>query len=255
MSDEELRMSFTEHLGELRVRLIRSGITVAVAAIVCYIFSETIFVTLAYPLESMMPKPEDGEAAKSLWTTLNPFEYFIFSLKVAGYSGLCVAMPVIIYELCAFIFPGLKPSEKRAARVLLIGGFLLSSAGTMLAYFGVLPFVLPYLTSFMPEMVELQLQVGPTIAIIVKALLGFGIAFQFPMIVLILVYLGILTPESLKQYRKVVIVGLAVGSAMLTPPDPVTMSVMLVPLYALFESSIWLSYFVARSRNRAEESS
>lgn len=253
MSDEEMRMSFTEHLGELRTRLIRSGIAVVLGALICYVFSEEIFKALAQPLEALMPKGEGGEGVTATWVTLTPLEYIIFSLKVAGYGGILCAMPVIIFQLCAFIFPGLRPKEKRAAQVLLIGGFLLAFAGTMIAYFGVLPFLMPYLSSFVPSFVDQQLRVGETIAIIVKILLAFGIAFQFPMVVLILVHLGILTPETLKQYRKVTIVGLAVASAMLTPPDPISMAIMLVPLYALFEGSIWMSYLVVRRQEIAAE--
>tara|TARA_R110001592_G_scaffold11942_2_gene58178 strand:+ start:814 stop:1566 length:753 start_codon:yes stop_codon:yes gene_type:complete len=245
-------MSFTEHLGELRTRLIRSAIAVVVGAVVCYIFSEEIFIALAQPLEALMPAGADGERAKAIWVTLNPLEYIIFSLKVGGYGGLLLATPVIIHQLCGFIFPGLRPNEKRAAQILLIGGFFLAFTGTMIAYLGVLPFLMPYLSSFVPAFVNQQLQVGSTIAIIVKLLLAFGIAFQFPMVVLILVYLGILTPETLKQYRKVTIVGLAVGSAMLTPPDPISMAIMLVPLYALFEGSIWMSYIVVRRQAKTQ---
>jgi sec-independent protein translocase protein TatC len=119
------------------------------------------------------------------------------------------------------------------------------------AYFGVFPFVLPYLAQFVPEDVNVQLRMNETISMIVLGLLGFGIAFQFPMVVLILVYMGVLTPDTLRQYRKLVIVGLAVVSAMLTPPDPVSMCLMLVPLYLLYEGSIWVSYLVIRSQKKA----
>ena len=278
MSDEESRMSFTEHLGELRVRLIRSGIAVMVGVLICYILSDFIFAALARPLEILDtslpnvnvssgdssvdggPTPsnapvvetEDGALKSANWTVLNPLEPVFVKLKIAGYGGLLFAIPVILFQLCAFIFPGLHDRERRAAQFLLVGCSLLAFAGVAVAYFGVLPFVLPYLANFVPEGVSVQLRMNETVSMIFKALLAFGIAFQFPMVVLILVYLGILTPETLKQYRKITIVGLAVCSAMLTPPDPITMSFMLVPLYGLYEGSIWLSYLVVR-RRRAEE--
>lgn len=296
VSDDDLRMSFTEHLGELRDRLIRSGIAVVAGVVLCYIFSNAIFDALKWPIEILerevagfevktaeeleaagaaeadwvflqarTPDPQivglrvqDGELQEVRiqpgtldsmnWTTLNPFEPIVVKFKIAGYGGLFLGLPFILYQMCAFIFPGLRPRERRAAQLLLVGCTVLAFAGVLVAYFGVFPFVIPYLADFVPDGVETQLRMNETIGQIVKALLGFAIAFQFPMAVLILVYVGILDPKTLKAYRKVVMVGLAVVSAMLTPPDPVTMSFMLLPLFALYECSIWLSYIVIRRR-------
>lgn len=294
MSDDQLRMSFTEHLGELRDRLIRSGIAVAVGVVICYLGSDYIFQALKWPIEILEEEvtgfevktaeelaeagPEEtnwvylqaggpeaqivglrivdgqileartqpGDLESMTWTTLNPFEPIVVKFKIAGYGGLFLALPFILFQLCAFIFPGLHPRERRAARFLLVGCTVLAFAGVLVAYFCVFPFVIPYLANFVPEGVNTQLRMNETIGQIVKALLGFGIAFQFPMAVLILVYVGILTPETLKAYRKVVMVGLAVLSAMLTPPDPFTLLFMLVPLYSLYEVSIWLSHIIVR---------
>jgi sec-independent protein translocase protein TatC len=318
VSDEELRMSFTEHLGELRDRLIRSAIAIAICAVICYLVSDQIFEILAGPIKIMereisgvevLPEPETAvpveppppvepavtdpsEIVKSVaegkpiwltvitdetlllrlkivgktiedlevqaqegkdasWTVLNPMEPLIVKFKIAGYGGLFLAMPFVLYQLCAFIFPGLHPKERKAAQYLIAGCTVLAFAGVCVAYFGVFPFVLPYLAQFVPEDVNVQLRMNETISMIVLGLLGFGIAFQFPMVVLILVYMGVLTPDTLRQYRKLVIVGLAVVSAMLTPPDPVSMTLMLVPLYLLYEGSIWVSYLVIRSQKKA----
>lgn len=329
VSDEELRMSFTEHLGELRDRLIRSAIAIAICAVICYLASEQIFEVLAGPIKVMereiagvdvLPEPEkapegSGETAAPVeppppvepevtdpaeivnsvaagkpvwltvntddslllrlkivgktiedidvrvkaaqeglaasWTVLNPMEPLIVTFKIAGYGGLFLAMPYVLYQLCAFIFPGLHPKERKAAQYLIAGCTVLAFAGVCVAYFGVFPFVLPYLAQFVPEDVNVQLRMNETISMIVLGLLGFGIAFQFPMVVLILVYMGVLSPDTLRQYRKIVIVGLAIVSAMLTPPDPVSMTLMLVPLYLLYEGSIWVSYLVIRSQNKA----
>lgn len=340
MSDDELRMSFTEHLGELRDRLIRSGIAVLIGVLICYIFSNQIFEALARPIRMMEseiagveisadmesldavvpPAPgeapvgeapagepaasspaatapstpvgptepptleeieagapvwvtfkadegylvhlkiadnaiqgvrvADGSALTADWTVLNPLEPIMVKFKIAGYGGLFLAMPFILFQLCAFIFPGLRPQEKKAAQFLVFGCTILAFAGVALAYFGVFPFVLPYLAQFVPADVDVQLRMNETISMIVKGLLGFGIAFQFPMAVLILVYMGVLDPATLRAYRKIVLVGLAVLSAILTPPDPLTMTLMLVPLYTLYECSIWLSYIVIRKRNK-----
>lgn len=327
MSDEELRMSFTEHLGELRDRLIRSAIAVAICAVVCYLLSDQIFAALSHPIKileseiagvEILPDPvlpvegapevapvpvepvepevtdpttivsavAEGkpvwvtlqtddelllrlkiadrtiqdlevrakpaqEGLDASWTVLNPMEPLIVTFKIAGYGGLFLAMPFVLYQLCAFIFPGLHPKERKAAQYLIAGCTVLAFTGVCVAYFGVFPFVLPYLAQFVPEDVNVQLRMNETISMIVFGLLGFGIAFQFPMVVLILVYMGVLTPETLRQYRKIVIVGLAIVSALLTPPDPISMTLMLVPLYLLYEGSIWVSYLVIRSQKKA----
>lgn len=322
VSDEELRMSFTEHLGELRDRLIRSAVAVAICATICYGLSDYIFAALAHPIKVMeheisqvdilpeppaegtpegtpvtpppvaevktpadivkavadgspiwvslttddslvmrlkiadktikdiqvLPKPEGLDAK---WTVLNPMEPLIVTFKIAGYGGLFLAMPYVLYQLCAFIFPGLSPKERKAAQYLICGCTVLAFTGVCVAYFGVFPFVIPYLAQFVPEDVNVQLRMNETISMIVMALLGFGIAFQFPMVVLILVYMGVLSPDTLRQYRKIVIVGLAIISAILTPPDPISMTLMLVPLYLLYEGSIWVSYLVIRNQKKA----
>ena len=115
------------------------------------------------------------------------------------------------------------------------------------------PLVLPYLLEWTPEWVQIQLRITETLNIIVKLLVGFAIAFQFPMVVLVLVYMGLLTPQSLREYRKFAIVIMALAAAILTPPDVFSMSVMLLPLVILYEASIWASYLVLRRKKKNEE--
>ena len=239
-------MTFTEHLGELRSVIIRSGITVIVAFFACYILSDYIFFIISKPLR---PLAENAPQ----WTVLNPLEGFIVKIKLAGYGSLLVAFPVIIWQICSFVFPGLKPGERRVVRVLIYGCSLLACAGVATAYFGVFPLVLPYLLEWNPEGVVVQLRMSETLSIIIKGLVGFAIAFEFPMAVLILVYMGLLTPEVLKQYRRFAIVGMAVLAAMFTPPDPISMVIMLLPLAGLYEASIWMSYVVVRRKKKASE--
>ena len=133
------------------------------------------------------------------------------------------------------------------------GCVVLGFAGAAIAYWGVFPQVLPYLVKFAPDFVEVQLRLNETLSLIIKGILGFALAFQFPMIVLVLVYLGIMTPASLKSYRKIVIVGIFVAGALLTPPDPVSLIMISIPLVLLYEMSIWLSYIVIRRKKAAED--
>ncbi len=267
MSDEEKRMTFTEHLGELRTRIIRSCIAVLVTVVGCYIFSEGILNLLAWPLmpeaqqtvgqvgvEGAAAVQETKRAAPN-FVVLNPIEIVLLKLKMAGYGGFLLALPYLLWQICAFVFPGLRPSEQRTIQVLIIGCSILAVVGVLVSYFGVLPLVLPMLLQWVPEGWEAQLRASETISIIIKFLVGFAVAFQFPMAVLILVYMGLLTPATLKQYRRVAIVGMAVGAAAFTPPDPVSMVIMLLPLVLLYEGSVLLSYVVVRRKSKTSQTS
>lgn len=284
MIKNDARMTFTEHLGELRTRLIRACVAVLVGFILCYIVRQQIFQLVAWPLSSLGEEdfvvqelaPDDGgpaaadpaaedepaenAAAKpqkkstenSPWTALNPMEGFIVQLKLAFYAGFVLALPVVVYQLCAFVFPGLTPRERKVARFLLIGSTFFVLFGVATAYFAVFPMVMPYLSTFVPPGVTVQLRMNETVSMILKGMLGFAAAFQFPMVVMILVYLGLLTPASLRKYRRVALVLMAVGSAAFTPPDPISMMAMLIPLALLYEVSIWSSVFIARKKRQAE---
>lgn len=271
MAEDEKRMSFTEHLGELRTRIIRSCIALGVSVIACYAFSNQIFELLAWPLaplsntgvlkiETDAEGEIEGEPPAGIqedrmagveWTVLNPLEFIVVKFKIAGYGGLLIALPFILWQLCAFIFPGLYSNERRVVQILMAGCSGLAIMGVGVAYFGVFPLVLPYLLEWIPEWVQVQLRLNETLNIIVFLLFGFAAAFQFPMAVLILVYIGLLTPQTLKNYRKIAIVGMAVIAAILTPPDPFSMLIMLTPMVILYELSIWLSYVVIRRKHRA----
>jgi len=267
VSDYEARMTFTEHLAELRTRIIRSMISVAVAFAFCYGLSNYIFEIVSWPLSPLQQagvlktEPSDATGAvkepahsskplNAQWTVLNPLEPFLVKLKLSAYASVLIALPFIIYQLCAFVFPGLKPGERKMVQFLLFGcaGFGLLGAGV--AYFGVFPLVLPYLMQWVPEGVEFQLRMSETVMQILLGILGFAVAFQFPMVALALVYMGLLTPAGLKRFRRLAIVGLATAAAVLTPPDPISMMIMLIPMILLYEVSIWASYIVYRRRQR-----
>jgi sec-independent protein translocase protein TatC len=255
-------MTFTAHLGELRIRLIRSCIAAVVGLIVCYAFSNTIIEILSHPLRGISDSAATEGADEEVpgqataryggvsWTILSPMEPFIVKLKIAAYGGLFVAFPYILYQICAFIFPGLTVTERRVVRFLLFGCTFLAVCGSAMAYWLIFPYVLPMLVSWVPEFVNVQLRLNETLSIILKGIAGFGIAFQMPMVILVLVFLGILTPATLKAYRKVAIVIIFIVGAITTPPDPISQLLMAVPLLLLYEMSVWLSYGIVRRRER-----
>jgi sec-independent protein translocase protein TatC len=277
--DDEARMTFVEHLTELRTRLIRSVIAVCISVVLCYFVADKIFYLVAHPLmpssttakvappqvgqEGVVPNtaslpagatppaPAAPETRPIQWTTLTPLEGFVVQLKLSVFAGLLLVLPYLVWHIMAFIFPGLKPNERKLIMILCGGGFSLAVFGVTVSYFGVLPLVLPYLLSFTPEGVITQLRMNDTVIMVLWFYLGFAIAFQFPMVVLVLVYVGLVTPEMLRKYRRMAIVVIAIVSALLTPPDPISMTVMMVPLVILYEISIWVSYIVIRKRKAA----
>lgn len=253
------RMTFTAHLAELRYRLVFCLISLAIGFIVCYIFSNGIIEVLSWPLtplQALSSPPVPGEKQIDdyaiRWTVLNPLEPVIVKMKLAAYAAIVLSLPIILYQLCAFVFPGLTEKEKRAVRILIAGCTVLAGVGVAVAYWAIFPLILPYLVQLAPEYVQIQLRLNETMSFVVKGLIGFGIAFQFPMIVMILVYMELLTPQTLKQYRRMAIVVMFVVAALLTPPDPLSMVLMAGPLVILYEVSIWVSYLVIRRKRRAE---
>lgn len=253
------RMTFTAHLAELRYRLVFCLITVAVGFIACYLVSNTIIEILSRPLtplQALSTPPLPGEKQIDeyaiRWTVLNPIEPVVVKMKLAAYAAIVLALPIILYQLCAFVFPGLTWKERRAVQIMIAGCSVLASAGVAIAYWAIFPLILPYLVNLAPDYVQIQLRLNETMSFVVKGLLGFGIAFQFPMIVMVLVYMELLTPQTLKQYRRMAIVILFVTAAILTPPDPLSMALMATPLVLLYEASIWVSYLVVRRKRKAE---
>jgi len=284
MTEDEARMTFTEHLGELRDRLIRSMIALVICVFICFAASGPIQDALSRPLRATIPFPTapalehstapaaNGAPSTAVpaaptsstahvkqprtfgWQILNPFEGIKVKLKIATYGGLVLAFPFILWQLCAFIFPGLKPKERKLVKVLLWGCGSLGLLGVAVAYFGVFPLILPYLLEYTPDWVSVQLRLDETLVLIVKGLAGFALAFQFPMVVLTLVYVDLLEPATLRKHRRVVIVGLSVAAAFLTPPDPLSMMIMLIPLLLLYEASIWAAVILVRRKNRPSSS-
>ena len=254
-SNADARMTFTEHLGELRTRLVRSAIAVTLGFFICFYFAQDIMQIVSRPLRDVGTRDEIRQSAdeesegrvgdpESIWLTLHPFEGFWVSVKLATYGSILLVLPYLLYNICAFVFPGLTAQERLVVRILLFGCSILALTGVGIAYFGVFRVVLPYLLEWTPDWVNVQLRLNETISLILKGLFGFAIAFQFPMAVLILVYMGLLTPQTLKQHRRLAIVGMFAVGALLTPPDPFSMAMMALPLVVLYEISIVLASVV-----------
>lgn len=241
LGDDDKRMTFTEHLGELRVRLIRIIVGIGIVFVVCFYFWDKLFAMLSYPLQS--------KGMEIPWITNNPLESMNVALRLSGTFAAILCAPHILYEICAFVFPGLKPKEKRLALTLIVGCSVLAVAGAAVAYFLVSPQLIGLMNQWTPEGVKQQLQMSPTIAFEIFLLLAFSVAFQFPMVVLILVYLGIVSQQALRTYRRYAFVLLAIAAAALTPTtDPFSFAAMWVPLVLMYEACVWIAYVIDRKK-------
>ncbi|MFP6581904.1 MAG: twin-arginine translocase subunit TatC [Candidatus Hydrogenedentota bacterium] len=237
------RMTFTGHLGELRTRMVKCCVVLFVFFLLGYAASTPIIVAISRPLQN----------ANVEWVTLSPIEPVLVKMRFAMYAALVVGLPYIVYNICAFVFPGLRPKEKRIVKISLAGSSVLATSGVAIAFFGVFPLILPYLMRLTPDFVTNQLRLSDTMSIIFKGVMGFAVAFQFPMVVFVLVYMGVLTPETMKEYRRVAIIGIFIVGALLTPPDPISLLLLALPLVVLYEFSIWVSYFILRRKSAEED--
>ena len=230
---DETKAPLLEHLTELRRRLLWSLAALIAAFAVCFYFAKPIFAVLVQPLLRA------GEG-RLIFTDI--FEAFFVEVKVALFAALLVCFPVFASQLWKFVAPGLYAREKRALLPFLLMTPIFFGAGVAFAYFVAMPWALRFLLSFEGEVGGVQQEalpgVGNYLSFSTRFLFGFGIAFLLPILLMILERAGIVTRQQLVRSRRYAIVGAAVVSAVLTPPDVVSQLMLLVPLYALYELAI-----------------
>lgn len=225
------QMSMTEHLEELRSTMVKIVITLFVSFLISYYFAEQIQDILLAPLRAAL-----GESGKVVYLGL--LDKVLSFFQVAFYASVISASPFWFYHLWGFIKPGLYEHEVKAVRPFVIVGFFLFCLGVAFGYFIVFPMTFGVLMNFGVSNVEATIGLKDYLILSIKILVFLGIAFQLPNLMLILGFMGVVTKYSLKDMRSYVYVGLAILSAVLTPPDPVTMMALWVPLVVLFEAGI-----------------
>jgi sec-independent protein translocase protein TatC len=241
-------MTVTEHLAELRHRLIVSIVAVVVAAIVCYIFALDI---ISFFLD-FYRDATDGQRNAFIFT--GPLDAFITRLKIATYGGIVLALPVWLYELWRFITPGLHPREKKYAVPFVLSSLLLFAIGAGVALL-TLPQALKFLLDVGGQEVQPLLTADKYIGLVSLMILAFGLAFLFPVVLVFLLIAGVLTPQQLAGFRRWAIVLIFVFAAVITPSqDPYSLFFMAVPMYLFYEGSIVIGRIIVRSRERSEES-
>ena len=230
-----------EHLIELRRRLIICLTVFAAATVLCYLFAADIYAILVRPLAEAFPDPAHRHL---IYTSLT--EAFLAYLKLALFGGFILSFPVIAVQLYRFLAPGLYQRERRAFAPYLIASPLLFLAGTAFAYFVVFPAAWRFFLSFeRPALlgavpIQLEARVGDYLSIVMHLIIAFGLSFQLPVVLALLVRAGILSVDMLRRGRRYAIVIIVTVAAFITPPDVFSQIALSVPLYLLYEISIFL---------------
>ncbi len=242
------RMTITEHLEELRRRLIWSALTLVVTIGVSFAYAPRLFTVLLAPVVGPIQKAGGNIAF------LGIAEGFLIQFRLAAYIGIVVASPVLGYHILAFIMPGLTPRERRYIWTYLPAAVLLFVAGTVVAYLLFLPAAVGFLVGFTRGQAQTLVSVNNLISFVTGFIMPFGFVFELPLVVALLTRLGLVTPRFLRRMRKYAVLLAFVVAAVITPsPDIITQSLVALPLYGLFESSIVVSRLVRRSMDRRRE--
>jgi len=245
MTKAAAEMPFLDHLEELRWRIIWSLLALAVA------FAAAFVVVMKGNVIGILEQPILPYLAGRKLVYTNPGDPFRIVMTTSFALGFVLALPVIIYQVWAFLSPALYQHEKRVVVPVLFGATLLFLGGASVAYFYALPFTLRFLTGFGGESLEAMITVAAYFDFALSMCLTFGVVFELPIALVALTALGIVTPMFLRRYRRHAFVMCALGAALITPGDLITSTLMLiVPLYGLYELSVLLSSMVYRRRLR-----
>ncbi len=234
------------HLLELRDRVLKMTYGIGLAFIPLAYFSKQIYAIVAEPLMKLMP------AGTSMIATEVASPFFA-PLKLSMILAVAASMPWTLFQLWAFVAPGLYKSERRLVTPLLFSSTALFYAGMSLAYFFVLPTVFKFLISVAPEGVAVMTDINKYLNFVLAIFLAFGLAFETPVAIVLLIYTGFVTPSQLRENRGYVVVGCFVVAAVLTPPDIVSQFLLAVPTYVLFEIGILAGQFMTPNIKEVEE--
>lgn len=241
--------SLISHLVELRNRLLRAVIAIGVLFVPCATFSERLFELVARPLIQKLP------AGSSMIAT-SPMATFMAPLKLAVFVALFGAMPVVLYQVWAFVAPGLYKHEKRFAIPLVVSSIVLFYAGVAFAYFVVFPLMFGFFSSATPLGIAYSPDMTEYLDFVLLLFFAFGVAFEIPVATVLLASTGLVKIESMTKNRGYVVLGIFIVAAFLTPPDALSQSFMAIPMYVLYELGILMSRVLLKeraARQRAEE--
>lgn len=246
--ETDKEQSLIDHLVELRARLLRAVLAVLGIFLVLTPFANRVYAVLAEPLLAKLP-----EGAQMV--AIDVASPFLTPIKLAFFLAVVLAMPVVLYQLWAFVAPGLYRHEQRLARPLLASAVILFYSGCAFAYFLVLPAVFAFLTSIAPEGVAVMTDISRYLDFVLVIFLAFGFSFEVPIAVVILVLLGWVEVRQLREARAYVIVGAFIIAAIITPPDVISQFMLAIPMWLLYEAGIIAAQVLARRNVEASTES
>lgn len=233
------------HLVELRDRLLRGILAVLIIAACLLPFSNDLYHFLAEPLLQHLPESSTMIATEVASPFLTPFK---LTLSVA----ILLAVPVLLYQLWAFVAPGLYDNERKLVFPLLLASTLLFFLGIIFAYYVVFPLVFGFLTQAAPEGVAVMTDISSYLDFVLKLFFAFGIAFEVPIATLLLIWTGVSTVESLSEKRPYIIVAAFVIGMLLTPPDVISQTLLAVPVWLLFEAGLFCARFLPAKKEQED---
>ena len=236
------------HLLELRNRLIRAGIAWIVVFIPCAYYSNFLFETIERPVKAKLPPGVHLIATGVIAPFMTPF-------KLAMYVALFIAMPYVLYQVWAFVAPGLYRHEKRFALPLVVSSICLFYAGIAFAYFAVFPVVFAFMVATTPKGVLMMPDISQYLDFVMRLFLAFGIAFEAPIAVVLLATTGLVSVEKLGSNRGYVAIAITVAAAALAPPDSISMIIMAVPMYGLYEAGLFFAKIAVKAKLRRQAAS
>ena len=235
------RMTLVEHLDELRNRIIFSGFVLVIAIAFCFWQDETLLDIANDPLPANAPVP----------ITFSPTEPFFTTVRLSVYGGILLTLPLLLYQVYAFVLPAFAPHERKLVLPFLLSVPVLFIGGAVFAYFVVMPAALDFLLGFNIEQFDIEIRASEYYGFFMLTLIAVGILFQIPVAVLAVCRLGIITPEQLGRNRGYAVLVIAIAAMLLPGTDPVTMLISMLPLYLLFEFSLLLARAFGRPPDEA----
>jgi sec-independent protein translocase protein TatC len=234
-------MHFLDHLEELRWRLLKSLISILIGSVVTFYFIDLIIEFLIKPTQSLT-NPMDLQVLKVQGM-------FMIKWGIAFIGGFVLAIPVLTYQLWKFIAPGLYLNERKYVGPLIFFTYLSFLVGLVFSYTVIIPFSLEFFTSIGVDQIENNFSINYYFNFVTWLMIGSGLIFELPVLVFILSVIGLLTPAFMSHYRRHSIVIILILSAFITPPDPVSLVLMFIPLWLLYEISIGVSWLANRKRS------
>jgi sec-independent protein translocase protein TatC len=229
------------HLTELRDRLLRSVLAILLVFIGLFPFANEIYTFVSKPLRALLPEGATMIATEVASPFLTPF-------KLTLVAAVFLAIPYVLYQIWSFIAPGMYKHEKRLAVPLLASSILLFYAGAAFAYFVVFPLIFAFFTSTGPVDITIMTDINSYLDFVLKLFFAFGVAFEIPIVAVLLISTGVTTPDDLAKKRPFIIVGCFVLGMLLTPPDIISQSLLALPMWVLFELGVYFGRIITRNR-------